>query len=75
MDSSTADDDKLPRTGVSLDLERLLSSRFIQSPGYGTRACSIVLFDHQNRIIFSEQTFRANVRKDALVRENIILEN
>ncbi|HJF28233.1 MAG TPA: serine/threonine protein phosphatase, partial [Acinetobacter lwoffii] len=31
--------DLLPQTGISLEMEQLLSSTFIQSPTYGTR-CS-----------------------------------
>src|SRR5277367_6697575 len=38
-DDAPAPDEKLPRTGVSLDWERLLSSAFINAPDYGTR-CS-----------------------------------
>lgn len=37
-----ANDDMLPETGVPLDLERLLSSLFIVSDNYGTRASTIV---------------------------------
>ena len=56
-DHRTADDAQLPSTGVSLDVERLLSSRFIRSPGYGTRACSVLSFDTRGRIEFSEQNY------------------
>ena len=43
-DERQADDALLPRTGVSLEWERLLSSAFIRAPGYGTR-CSSILHD------------------------------
>jgi uncharacterized protein with NRDE domain len=56
-DHHTAADHELPSTGVELDVERLLSSRFIRSPGYGTRACSVVTFDRDGRIEFSEQNY------------------
>lgn len=46
-DPQTATDDLLPQTGVSLEMERLLSSPFIVSPNYGTR-CSSVLFWRDN---------------------------
>jgi len=42
-----AADAQLPDTGIGLELERLLSARFIQSPIYGTRA-STLLFWHRN---------------------------
>jgi len=40
-----AADDQLPRTGVSVDWERLLSSAFIRAPDYGTRCSTILLID------------------------------
>ena len=56
-DHRTAEDHELPDTGVALDVERLLSSRFIRSTGYGTRACTVVTFDRDQCIEFSEQNF------------------
>ena len=50
-------DHQLPETGVSMEWERLLSSRFIQSEHYGTRASTVVTFDRDNRIDFTEQNF------------------
>ena len=44
-DASRPSDSELPGTGVSLDTERLLSSAFIASEHYGTRA-STLLFVH-----------------------------
>lgn len=43
LDSALANDDQLPETGISLEWERLLSSCFIRSENYGTRAISLVL--------------------------------
>ena len=48
---------KQARQSVSLDVERLLSSRFIRSPEYGTRACSVLSFERNGRIEFSEQNY------------------
>lgn len=44
-DGSRADDDQLPDTGVSLELERLLSAPFIVGEQYGTRAMSWLEWD------------------------------
>lgn len=41
-DRSGAPDDELPSTGVPLALERFLAAPFLVSPGYGTRASTIV---------------------------------
>ena len=42
-DGQAAEDSQLPDTGVPLEIERLLSSVFIASPSYGTRASTAVL--------------------------------
>lgn len=56
-DETKASDQKLPNTGVGLELERLLSPLFIRMPHYGTRASTIVLIDHDDNLTFIERTF------------------
>jgi uncharacterized protein with NRDE domain len=51
-----APDHLLPKTGVSLDRERVLSSCFVKSSDYGTRSSSIVRFTTKN-ISFTEQCY------------------
>ncbi len=69
-DHTTAEDEALPETGVPLDIERMLSSRFIRSDDYGTRACSIVKFDRRGQITFVEQNYNnAGVMKDLVTEE------
>lgn len=41
-DTTQAPDLRLPETGVSLEMERMLSAVRIESPGYGTRSSSVV---------------------------------
>lgn len=53
-DERQADDAQLPRTGVSIEWERLLSSAFIRSPDYGTRCSTILLIDRRGGVRFSE---------------------
>lgn len=55
-DTTLADDNALPCTGVPHALERALSATFIATPGYGTRACSAVHV-HRTHIEFAEQSF------------------
>jgi uncharacterized protein with NRDE domain len=50
-------DDLLPSTGVGPDWERLLSSAFIASDGYGTRSSTVVLAGHDAGINFIERSF------------------
>ena len=52
-----AADELLPSTGVPLEKERLLSSRFIKSADYGTRASSVVKYSSEYTIHFTEQNY------------------
>lgn len=50
-------DEALPRTGVSLEWERVLSSAFVKAPGYGTRSSTVLLADGNGQVVFDEQTW------------------
>ncbi len=50
-------DELLPRTGVSLKWERILSSAFVRAPGYGTRSSTVLLVDRQGKVSYDEQTW------------------
>ncbi|MBI4765829.1 MAG: NRDE family protein [Deltaproteobacteria bacterium] len=56
-DRKIAADRRLPSTGIELEKERLLSSIFIQSPGYGTRSSSLLLMARNRRVKFVEVVF------------------
>lgn len=56
-DGDQAADHLLPDTGIELSFERLLSSRFIHSEEYGTRASTLVKFSNQNTIEYIEQNY------------------
>ncbi|WP_436373614.1 NRDE family protein [Cytobacillus sp. BC1816] len=47
-------DDMLPKTGVSLEWERILSPLFIKSEGYGTRSSTVMLMS-EGEIIYKER--------------------
>lgn len=51
-----APDESLPDTGVSLEIERILSPLFIKSEGYGTR-CSTILLISDDEIKFAEREY------------------
>ena len=72
-DHRIADDEQLPDTGVPLDIERMLSSRFIRSPGYGTRACTVLTLDRNNRVSFIEQNFSAADHGGERVEESFVV--
>jgi len=56
-DTTPADDDELPSTGLSRERERLLSSPFIISPEYGTRCSTVVAMHRDGRGFFSEVSY------------------
>lgn len=57
LDSEKALDNELPETGINKELEKELSSIFIKTKGYGTRASTIVLIDYEGKVSFIERTF------------------
>jgi len=60
-DTVCASDCRLPKTGVSLEMERLLSSVWIESPNYGTRSSTVVrLLDRngEKAIVLRERIVR-----------------
>ncbi len=56
-DDAIHPDEALPRTGVSPDWERLLSSAFVKAPGYGTRSSTVLIVSRGGTPIFDEQTW------------------
>jgi uncharacterized protein with NRDE domain len=57
-DTRQASDCRLPKTGVPIELERVLSAVCIATPDYGTRASSIVRLDADGNATLSERTVR-----------------
>ncbi|HZV54855.1 MAG TPA: NRDE family protein, partial [Rhodocyclaceae bacterium] len=67
-DDSVHPDEALPRTGVSLEWERLLSAAFVRAPGYGTRSSTILLVGADRRLTFDEQTWLEDSRPGGRAR-------
>ena len=53
-DEHRAPDEQLPKTGVSLEWERLLSSAFVRAREYGTRCSTIIRIEPKGRAYFEE---------------------
>ncbi|MCP4232722.1 MAG: NRDE family protein, partial [Aestuariibacter sp.] len=68
-DVQQADDALLPETGVTIEVERLLSSRFIRSGDYGTRASTLLRYTRRGGIEFTEKNFNNNGRAGQFVEE------
>ncbi len=54
-DTETPADDKLPETGVPLEIERMLSSIHIDTPDYGTQFKTVILITREGRVEFHEK--------------------
>ncbi len=63
-DTIPAPEEKLPDTGVGIELERVLSPMFIASPQYGTRSSSILLVDTHNTVTFVERLHKTSVNTE-----------
>jgi uncharacterized protein with NRDE domain len=56
-DRDIAEERALPNTGIARDWEKLLSAMFIIAPGYGTRASTVLLIDHEGEVHLRERSF------------------
>lgn len=57
-DTTRASDCRLPKTGVSTELERTLSAVCIESPNYGTRTSTVVKLDAANNAVLYERVVK-----------------
>jgi uncharacterized protein with NRDE domain len=57
-DTTRASDCRLPKTGVSLEMERLLSAVCIESPSYGTRVSTVVQLRADRSVSLDERAIR-----------------
>jgi uncharacterized protein with NRDE domain len=55
--TNAAPDENLPKTGISQEWEKALSTMFIKKGNYGTRCSSVILWDYSDRITFTERTY------------------
>ena len=62
-DDRQADDDQLPETGLSRELERAVSPVFIKSDGYGTRSSTILMVSNVKNVLFVERALDTNSGK------------
>jgi uncharacterized protein with NRDE domain len=69
-----APDADLPSTGVAAEMERALSSAFIATPGYGTRASTVVLFGRDGTVTFVERSTAFQDGETHEVRERFTIE-
>ena len=73
-DRSRPPDKLLPRTGVSLEWERILASPFIVSPVYGTRSSTVILIGRDGKVAFVEKVFNSNPNPQEIRRFEFVLD-
>lgn len=61
--STIANDDELPDTGVGIEMERMLSPLFIKSPKYGTRCSTVLIVDQNDHLYFLERTYNIDTNE------------
>ena len=62
-DTTVAQDDDLPDTGIGIEHERLLSPMFIKSPLYGTRSSIVIMVNYKLNVTILEDVFDNNNNK------------
>jgi uncharacterized protein with NRDE domain len=72
-DDAPAPDLELPRTGVSRDWERLLSSAFVRSADYGTRCSTVIRLDGRSQASFEEWSWDARGAAAGSIRHAVEL--
>ena len=73
-DRRQAADALLPQTGVSPEWERLLSSAFIASDGYGTRCSTVVLVGRDGSVRFEERSFGSGSAPAEEIRYEFVID-
>ena len=71
MDKEKFQDELLPQTGITREMERALSSIFIDMPTYGTRSTALIIIDNQNVVDLTKSPI--NLRKKTI--KSIYLQN
>jgi uncharacterized protein with NRDE domain len=60
-----ASQEKLPNTGIPKELEKSLSSIFIETEKYGTRSTTVLLIDKNGRVTFEERRYKPHTTEVA----------
>lgn len=74
-DPELAPDHELPKTGISEEFEKMLSSIYIQGVEYGTRSSTVLLIDCNNHVIFKEKSFVSGQKQCAEMNYEFDLNN
>ncbi len=59
-DKTLSPDDELPETGLKKVIEKSISSIFVETKDYGTRASTVILIDKNDNVTFVEKSLTQN---------------
>jgi uncharacterized protein with NRDE domain len=62
-DKKTSPEEELPDTGLSKEVEKKISSIFVESADYGTRSSTVILIDKKDNVIFMEKSLDTQNRR------------
>ncbi|HSP87785.1 MAG TPA: NRDE family protein [Ignavibacteriaceae bacterium] len=59
-DKTLSPDEELPETGLKKEIEKQISSVYVETPDYGTRSSTVILIDQKNNVTFIEKSLDAD---------------
>lgn len=62
-DKTAPPDEFLPNTELNIEIERAVSPIFVETPFYGTRSSTVILWDNNDKIIFVEKFLNPSNKK------------
>lgn len=62
-DKTLSPDDELPDTGLEKNIERKISSIFVETPDYGTRSSTVILIDQKDNVTFVEKSLDTKTKE------------
>ncbi len=62
-DKTISPEKELPNTGLPKEIERNISSIFVETPDYGTRSSTVILIDKKDNVTFIEKSLNTQTKK------------
>ncbi len=62
-DKTLSPEKELPNTGLPKEIERNISSIFVETPDYGTRSSTVILIDKKDNVTFIENSLDTQTKK------------
>ena len=62
-DKTISPENELPDTGLPKDIEKGISSIFVETPEYGTRSSTVILIDKKDNVTFIEKSLDTQAKK------------